>query len=181
FMDAPVSGGVAGAKAGSLTVMVGGEAQVLERVRPALQTFAGKVVHVGPLGAGMAVKAANQVVLAVNILALAEVLAGLELAGVPAATALEVINASSGRSNASQNLFPERVVGRAFPTTFALGLLAKDVGIGAGSLREQGLAAPFSGLAENLLAVAKRELGPDVDHVAAVQLLERWAGVEIGA
>jgi 3-hydroxyisobutyrate dehydrogenase len=181
FLDAPVSGGVGGAKAGRLTVMVGGESAVLEASRPAIETFAAKIVHVGQVGAGMAVKAANQAVLAVNILALAEVLAGLERGGVKAATALEVINASSGRSNASENLFPERVVGRAFPVTFTLGLLAKDVGIAASALREAGLAAPMSGLAESLLAVARHELGPDVDHVAAVQLLERWAGVEIGA
>ena len=180
FLDAPVSGGVGGAQKGQLTVMIGGEASVLEQAQPAIDAFAAKVVHVGPTGAGMAVKAANQALLGLNILALGEVLLGLERNGVQTATALEVINASSGRSNVSMNLFPERVVGRAFPATFALGLMLKDVKIAAQALREANVPAPVTALAENLLEVARNELGPDVDHVAAVKLLERWAGLELG-
>lgn len=180
FLDAPVSGGVAGAVNGKLTVMVGGDADILERAQPAINAFAAKVVHVGPSGAGMAVKAANQALLGINILALSEVLLGLEKAGVRTQTALEVINASSGRSNVSMNLFPERVVGRAFPATFALGLMAKDVRIASQALREARVPSPLTSLAENLLEIALRELGSDVDHVAAAQLLERWAGQELG-
>jgi 3-hydroxyisobutyrate dehydrogenase len=180
FLDAPVSGGVAGAVNGKLTVMVGGDPDVLERAQPLMDTFAAKVVHVGPSGAGMAVKAANQALLGINILALSEVLLGLEKAGVRTRTALEVINASSGRSNVSMNLFPERVVGRAFPATFALGLMAKDVRIASQALREARVPSPLTSLAENLLEIALRELGSEVDHVAAAQLLERWAGQELG-
>ncbi len=180
FLDAPVSGGVGGAVGGKLTVMIGGEVAALETARPAIDAFAAKVVHVGPSGAGMAVKAANQAMLAINILGLSEVLLGLEKAGVSTATALEVINASSGRSNVSMNLFPERVVGRAFPATFALGLMAKDVRIASQALRESRVPSPLTSLTENLLEIALRELGPDVDHVAAAQLLERWAGQELG-
>lgn len=179
FLDAPVSGRVKGAIDGKLTVMVGGDAGSLETARPAIDAFAAKVVHCGPVGAGMAVKAGNQALLGVNILALGEVLLGLERQGVNSSTALEVINASSGRSNVSMNLFPERVVGRAFPNTFALALMAKDVRIAAGALREQGIPSPVTALVEQLLEVALRELG-DVDHVAAVKLLERWAGQELG-
>jgi 3-hydroxyisobutyrate dehydrogenase len=179
FLDAPVSGGVKGAIAGQLTTMVGGSAAVLDAVRFTLETFAAKIVHVGGTGAGMAVKAANQALLGVNILALTEVLLGLERQGVSSRTALEVINASSGRSNVSQNLFPERVVGRNFPNTFALALMTKDVRIAAQSLREQGIPAPLVALTENLLEVALRQLG-DVDHVAAAKLLESWAGQELG-
>ncbi|MFN3265658.1 MAG: NAD(P)-dependent oxidoreductase [Deinococcales bacterium] len=179
FLDAPVSGGVKGAIAGQLTTMIGGDAQVLGSVREVIATFASKIVHVGPVGAGMAVKAANQALLGINILALTEVLLGLEKQGVSGSRALEVINASSGRSNVSQNLFPERVIGRAFPNTFALALLTKDVRIAAQSLREQGIPAPLVGLTENLLEVALRQLG-DVDHVAAAQLLESWVGLELG-
>jgi 3-hydroxyisobutyrate dehydrogenase len=179
FLDAPVSGGVKGAINGQLTTMIGGEASVLETARPALETFAAKIVHVGGSGAGMAVKAANQALLGVNILALTEVLLGLEKQGVSSRSALEVINASSGRSNVSQNLFPERVLGRAFPNTFALALMTKDVRIAAQSLREQGIPAPIVGLTENLLEIALRQLG-DVDHVAAAQMLEAWSGMELG-
>ncbi len=179
FLDAPVSGGVKGAIEGKLTVMVGGDAAVLERVQSVIETFAAKIVHVGPSGAGMAVKAGNQALLGVNILALSEVLLGLEKQGVSSRAALDVINASSGRSNVSQNLFPERVLGRAFPNTFALALMTKDVRIAAQSLREQGVPAPVIALTENLLEIALRQLG-DVDHVAAAQLLESWAGWELG-
>ena len=179
FLDAPVSGGVKGATSGKLTVMVGGDAATLETVRPAIESFAAKIVHCGPTGAGMAVKAANQALLGVNILALSEVLLGLERQGVQSRTALEVINSSSGRSNVSQNLFPERVIGRAFPNTFSLALMTKDVRIAAQSLREQRIPSPVTALTEQLLEVALRELG-DVDHVAAAQLLERWAGLELG-
>jgi 3-hydroxyisobutyrate dehydrogenase len=180
FLDAPVSGGVKGAQAGKLTAMVGGEAALLAWVRPPLSAFASKIVRVGPVGAGMAVKAGNQALLGLNILALGEVLLGLERAGVASSLALEVLNASSGRSNVSENLFPERVVGRRFPATFALALLAKDVRIAGQMLREGQVAAPLTALVEQLLNVAEQELGGAVDHVAAVQLLERWAKHELG-
>jgi 3-hydroxyisobutyrate dehydrogenase len=179
FLDAPVSGGVRGAIDGKLTTMIGGDAATLEVVRPALDTFAAKIVHCGPAGAGMAVKAANQALLGVNILALTEVLLGLEKQGVKSSTALEVINASSGRSNVSMNLFPERVIGRKFPNTFALALMVKDVRIAAGALREGRIPSPMTALTEQLLEAALLELG-DVDHVAAAKFLERLAGVEIG-
>ena len=115
FLDAPVSGGVSGAEKGTLTVMVGGDAAVLERVRPVLEAFGKKIVHCGDVGAGDAVKAVNNALLAVHIWSTAEGLAALAKAGVEAEVALDVINASSGRSNASMNLFPERVLTRAFP------------------------------------------------------------------
>jgi 3-hydroxyisobutyrate dehydrogenase len=180
YLDAPVSGGVAGAINGKLTVMVGGNEPILERVKKVIESFAAKIVYCGPSGAGMAVKAANQALLGVNILALSEVLLGLEKAGVRTSTALDVINASSGRSNVSMNLFPERVVGRGFPATFALGLMAKDVRIASQALREARVPSPITSLTENLLEIALRELGSEVDHVAAAQLLERWAGTELG-
>src|SRR4051812_11354502 len=120
FLDAPVSGGVAGAQKCALTVMVGGDPAVLERVQPVLQCFGQKIVHCGDIGAGDAVKAVNNALLAVHIWSAAEGLSALVKSGVSAQVALDVINASSGRSNASMNLFPERVLSRAFPRTFRL-------------------------------------------------------------
>ncbi len=180
FLDAPVSGGVSGALAGTLTVMVGGDLRGLEIAKSALVAFAAKIIHVGVSGSGMALKAANQALLGLNILALAEVLSGLLRWGVSTRAALEVINASSGRSNVSENLFPERVLGRTFPRTFALGLLAKDVSIAQSMLREANVPSPIVALAEQLLIAAKLELGSDVDHVAAVQFVEGLAGLELG-
>jgi 3-hydroxyisobutyrate dehydrogenase len=179
FIDAPVSGGVAGAEAGTLTVMVGGDAAVLARVRPVLEAFGKKIVHCGPVGAGDAVKAVNNALLAMHIAGTAEGLAALRKAGVDPAVALDVINTSSGRSNASMNLFPERVLTRAFPRTFRLALLDKDVGIAAQVAREQAVPSPLLDLTAQLFRDAHRELGEEADHVEMVKWVEARAGVEI--
>jgi 3-hydroxyisobutyrate dehydrogenase len=180
FLDAPVSGGTSGAEQGTLTVMVGGDAALLDRVRPVLEAFGKKIVHCGDVGAGDALKAVNNALLAVHVWSTGEGLAALEKLGVKAEVALDVINASSGRSNASMNLFPERVLTRAFPRTFRLALLDKDIGIAAGVAREQKVPAPLLQLAADLFRIAHNALGEEADHVEAVKLVEQWAGVRIG-
>jgi 3-hydroxyisobutyrate dehydrogenase len=179
FLDAPVSGGVSGAERGKLTVMCGGDVGTLEQVRPVLAAFGSNIVHCGAIGAGDALKSVNNAMLAVHIWSLAEGLATLTKAGVSSQVALDVINASSGRSNASQTLFPERVMTRAFPRTFRLALLDKDVGIAAGVARDHRVASPMLQLAAELFRTAHAELGEEADHVEAVKLVERWAGSEI--
>jgi 3-hydroxyisobutyrate dehydrogenase len=179
FIDAPVSGGVIGAEKGTLTVMVGGEESVLEHVRPVLEAFGQKIVHCGGVGAGDALKAVNNALLAVHIWSAAEGLALLKKEGVSPAVALDVINASSGRSNASMNLFPERVLTRAFPRTFRLALLDKDVGIAASVANADRIPAPMLQLTAALWKAAHNSLGEVADHVETVKLIEQWAGVEI--
>jgi 3-hydroxyisobutyrate dehydrogenase len=179
FLDAPVSGGVSGAEKGTLTVMVGGDVGVLDRVRPVLDTFSQKIVHCGATGAGDTVKAVNQAFLAIHLLSAAEGLATLVKEGVDPKLALEVINASSGRSNSSMNLIPERVLTRAFPRTFRLALLEKDIGIAAGLARDNRVPAPITMLTADLFRVARGELGEFADHVEIVKMIEQWAGVEI--
>ncbi len=98
FADAPVSGGISGAEAGTLTVMVGGDEETFTRARPVLSAFGKRIEHLGPIGAGHAMKAVNNALLAVNLIAVGEGLAALVKAGVSARTAVEVLNASSGRS-----------------------------------------------------------------------------------
>ena len=180
FVDAPVSGGVSGAVKGILTIMCGGDEATMARARPILEAFGEKIVLCGPVGAGHAVKAINQAMLGVHIWSLAEGLVALEKAGVSTATALEVINASSGRSNTSMNLFPERVMTRAFPRTFRLALMDKDVRIAADFAREHGVPSPLLQLVCELLREVRRELGEEADHVETAKVLEEWAGVEIG-
>jgi len=179
FIDAPVSGGVTGAEKGTLTIMVGGDAAVLDRVRPVLETFGQKIVHCGDVGAGDTVKAVNQAFLAIHLLSAAEGLATLVKEGVDPTKALEVINASSGRSNSSMNLIPERVLTRAFPRTFRLALLEKDIGIAADMARENRVPAPVTQLTADIFRIARGELGEIADHVEIVKLVEQWAGVEI--
>lgn len=179
FLDAPVSGGVKAAVAGTLTVMVGGDAATLARVRPVIDAFGEKVVHCGAVGAGDAVKAVNNALLALHIWSTAEGLVTLRKAGVDPAVALDVINTSSGRSNSSMNLFPERVITRAFPRTFRLALLDKDVGIAAQVAREQQVPSPLIQLTAELFQAAHRALGEEADHVEAVKFIEGLAGQEI--
>ena len=179
FVDAPVSGGVKGAVAGTLTIMCGGSNAAMDRARPVLSAFGKKIVHCGDVGAGDAVKAMNQALLAVHIWSGGEALATLAKLGVSASVALDVINGSSGRSNTSENLFTERVIGRKFPRTFKLALLDKDIGIAAGISAENGVPTPLIDLAASLIGGAHRELGEEADHVEAVRVIESSAGVII--
>lgn len=181
FVDAPVSGGVAGAEAGKLTVMCGGSEPDFARGRPILEAFGEKIVHCGPVGAGHAVKALNQMLLALHIWTTGEALAALVRYGVDPARALEVINGSSGRSNSSMNLIPERVLTRAFPRTFRLALLDKDVRIAARIAENEGIDSAIFAEVERIMAMAHDELGEEADHVEAIRVLERLVGVEIKA
>jgi 3-hydroxyisobutyrate dehydrogenase len=179
FIDAPVSGGTVAAKSGSLTVMWGGEALVFERVRPVIEAFGKKIVHAGQVGSGDALKAINNALLAVHILSTAEGLAVLVKAGVDPKVALDVINASSGRSNSSENLIPQRVLTRAFPRTFRLALLEKDIGIAAVLADDLGVRTPVISLAAERFHEAREQLGEEADHVEAVKMIERENGIEI--
>lgn len=179
FADAPVSGGVSGAEAGTLTVMVGADPLTFGRARPVLSAFGGRVEHLGPVGAGHAMKAVNNALLAVNLIAVGEGLAALVKAGVSARTAVDVLNASSGRSFVSENLVPERVLTGSWPRTFRLALLDKDVAIASGLLEETGVQGPLVDLAGRILAEARAELGEAADHVEMIRLIERRSGAEI--
>ena len=179
FIDAPVSGGTTAAKAGTLTVMWGGEESVFERVRPVMEAFGRKIVHAGPVGSGDALKAVNNALLAVHILSAAEGLAVLVKAGVDPKIALEVINASSGRSNTSENLIPQRVLTRAFPRTFRLALLEKDIGIAAVLAEDLDVRTPLISLTAERFHEAREMLGEKADHVEAVKMVEQENGIEI--
>ena len=179
FADAPVSGGVSGAVAGTLTVMVGAEPGTFERARPILGAFGKRIEHMGPVGTGDAMKAVNNALLAANILAVGEGLAALVKAGVPAQTAVDVLNASSGRSFVTEVLVPERVLTGRWPQTFRLALLDKDVRIARDFLRETGVDGPLLDMAGELLSRSRAALGENADHIEAIRLIEREAGVQI--
>jgi 3-hydroxyisobutyrate dehydrogenase len=121
----------------------------------------------------------NQALLAIHIWSAGEALVTLVKEGVRPSVALDVINASSGRSNSSMNLFPERVLTRAFPRTFRLALIDKDIGIAARVARENGVPSPVMQLTADLFKVAHGALGEEADHVEAVKVIEQWAGTEI--
>jgi len=179
FADAPVSGGTNGAESGTLTVIVGADDATFARAEPVLQAFGRRIEHLGPVGAGHAMKAVNNALLAVNIRAFAEGFAALVKAGIPARRALDVLNSSSGRSFVSESLVPDRVLTGAFPPTFRLALLEKDVGIALGVLEETGVDGALLRRARELFREARAALGEQADYLEAVRMVERDAGIEI--
>jgi 3-hydroxyisobutyrate dehydrogenase len=179
FADCPVSGGTNGAEAAALTVMVGADPSTFERARGILAAFGKRIEHLGPVGAGSALKAINNALLAANILTFGEGFSGLAKAGVPVRKALEVLNASSGRSFVTEGLVPDRVLTGKYPNTFRLALLEKDVGIAVRFLEAQGVTSPVLHLVAELFRAARAELGENADYLEAIRLQERRAGVEI--
>jgi 3-hydroxyisobutyrate dehydrogenase len=133
----------------------------------------------GPVGTGHAMKAVNNALLAVNILAVGEGLAALVKAGVPARAAVRVLNASSGRSFVSEVLVPERVLTGAWPRTFRLALLQKDVAIARGLLEEANVAGPLVDLTATLMTEVRAKLGEEADYLEAIRWIEEQAGVVI--
>lgn len=179
FLDAPVSGQTLGAEQGTLTVMVGGSVNALARARPAMEPFAGLIQHVGDSGSGFAVKAVNNMLLAVNLWAASEGFSALKAHGVNLQGALACINASSGKSNATETVLPQRVFNRSFPNTFALNLLAKDAGIALDLVQRAKLPAPVLALTQSLIRAASDTSASDSDFSAAVKMLERWTNIEL--
>jgi len=179
FLDAPVSGQTIGAEKGTLTVMIGGDEAALDRARPAIEPFAGLIQYVGASGAGFAVKAINNMLLAVNLWAAAEGFSTLKAHGVNLNGALTCINAASGRSMATEMVLPQRVLNRAFPTTFALDLLVKDTRIALDLVQQAQLPAPILALTQSLYCAASATAEPNADFSSVVKLLETWSGVTL--
>src|SRR5699024_8230101 len=128
---APVSRGVAAAENGTLSILVGGNENILERCRPILEILGSDVIHVGELGVGHTVKAVNMLMLASNLIAATEVYSlGVKI-GIDKEKILEVINASSGESFITSNHFLKFVLTRTYNSNFSLDLMLKDIKIGA--------------------------------------------------
>lgn len=181
FLDAPVSGQTIGAERGTLTVMVGGDAEILAQALPVLQCVGQLIQHVGQSGSGFAVKAVNNFMLAANLLAAAEGLSILRAQGVDLENALTCINASSGKSTASDTIIPQRVLNRSFPNTFALSLLLKDVGIASYLGQAAQLTPlPLTQQVYQLLMQAQQMEPQSRDFSTAVKLYEQWHGQLLG-
>jgi 3-hydroxyisobutyrate dehydrogenase len=180
FVDAPVSGGVSLAEKGELTVMLGGSVEAAERARPIVALYGKKkVVHIGPVGAGHAVKGVNNALLAANILAASEGITALVKAGVAPRVAVETINASSGASFVTQSLVPDRVLTGKYPKSFRLALLDKDCGIALDLVTSMGVDGPVLAAVKSAMADLRAELGEEEDYMAPFRVAERRAGVEI--
>ncbi|HEX6078732.1 MAG TPA: NAD(P)-dependent oxidoreductase [Methylomirabilota bacterium] len=179
LIDAPVSGGVRGATDGTLAIMVGGDPALLERARPLLARMGKNIFHAGPVGTGHAIKLVNNMcsggILALTI----EAVAVAARSGVDPARAVEIIQASSGRSNASDYKFPRFILSGGFDAGFAIRLMMKDLD-GYGRLaQEAGVPSPVARAAAEIYRLAMARGMAEQDHTAIAKLVEEWAGVAL--
>ena len=169
LIDAPVSGAVPRAQAGTLTIMVGAaDAHLIERARPVLEAMGDRLISTGALGSGHAMKALNNFVAASSYAAAAEALLIGKRFGLDPSTMLEVLNTSTGRNFITEMVMKEHVIGQRYATGFAVGLLAKDVKIAADLGTAVGLDAPLTRLVSERWALARDRLGPQRDNTEAI-------------
>jgi len=176
MVDAPVSGGVAGAVAGTLTIIAGGERKDIDSCGEIFAAIGGRTIHTGPLGTGHAAKAINNAVSAAGLIAASEALIVGQRAGVDPAVMLEVLNTSSGSNHATRNKIDQFVFSRTFASGFALSLMAKDLDIAQGLAERYQVESDLLSRSSGLVAAAYRALGNGADHTAIVQWLEERNG-----
>jgi 3-hydroxyisobutyrate dehydrogenase len=174
FIDAPVSGGVAKAVTGTLTIMIGTDDPLaLAKAKPVLGCLGTTFFEVGALGAGHAAKALNNVVAAANYAVLAEAMIAIERCGIEPGLFVDLVSASTGQSFLSSVVMKNFVLTKTFNTGFAVGLLAKDAAIAAELCRELGIEAPHIALASRRWAEARDALGAAADNSLAISA---WRG-----
>ena len=179
YMDAPVSGGVAGATSGSLTIMVGAQPQTLERCRPILEVLGKKIYHVGSVGSGDALKLVNNMLLGINMAAVAEAMTLGVKAGLDPKILYDVIAAASGRSYALEAKVPNFILKGNFEPGFAVDLQYKDLEMATQTGKDLGVPLLLANVAEQVFETARaRGLGRK-DISAVVTLQEELAGVTV--
>lgn len=180
-VDAPVSGGVKGAAAGTLTLMVSGPADAVARVQPLLAEL-GRVIVVGEKpGLGQTLKLANNLMSAASLAIASEAMAMGVKAGLDPAVMIEVINASSGRNSATQDKIPKHVLNRRFDFGFANALSFKDVRLCLDEAEALGVPMVVGAAVRQMLSITQQRHGPDADVTHMVKVLEEWSGCRIGS
>ena len=175
LVDAPVSGGEAGAVNAALSIMVGGQIDAFEAAKPYLDVVGKTVVHVGPSGAGQTVKAANQLIVAANIQALAEAVVFLDAYGVDTNAALEVLGGGLAGSKVLDQK-KQNMLGHTFEPGFRIALHHKDLGIVTTAAREAGVVIPLGSLVAQLMASALANGDGGLDHSGLLRGVERLSG-----
>ena len=178
FLEAPVSGGVSGAKAATLAVMVGGDPQILERARAVLRSIGPNIFSVGPVGAGNTAKAINNMMACVNSLAMMEGLVLGVKAGLDPMVIYEVVKASSGGSKALERI-PTALVPRNFAPGFKVQLMNKDLDTFTTVAKELHVPASFANVAQQYEQAALAAGFADQDTSAVVQIIERLAASQV--
>jgi 3-hydroxyisobutyrate dehydrogenase-like beta-hydroxyacid dehydrogenase len=179
WIEAPVSGGVTGAAAGTLTLMVSCATSVRLQVEPIFQAL-GKVLYAGEApGLAQAAKLANNMLSAAALVASSEALSMATKAGVDPAVALEIINASSGRNTATTHKIPNEVLTRRFQVGFANKLSHKDVTLCIEEAASMGIPMPVSVAIREMLAITTATFGEDADISDVARVMEQWAGITL--
>ena len=173
YVDCGMTGGAKAADAGTLTLMAGGAAAVVDACRPTLGAFAGNVIHVGESGAGHAMKLIHNMICHTIFLATSEGCRLAEHLGIPLETAVAVINSGNARSFVSEQRFPDHVVSRTFDGRSRTANLAKDLGMAADLARQAGQPSPYSTLAADILARAMQQGLGEQDFTTLYQHLEQ--------
>jgi 3-hydroxyisobutyrate dehydrogenase len=179
-VDAPVSGGVSRAVTGELAIMTGGEAAALDRIDPLLRAMGTTIHRIGPVGAGQAMKALNNLVSAGGFLMAVEALVIGQQFGLDPSVMTDVLNASTGMNNSTQKKLKQFVLSRRFDSGFSLDLMVKDLSIALDVGRNGSAPTPFSALCREMWASAASMLGKGQDHTAIAKLSEALAGVTLG-
>ncbi len=174
LVDAPVSGGVPGAVNATLALMTGGKDDVVARVEGTLDVM-GNVVRTGPVGSGHAAKALNNFLSAASLVATSEALLVAQKFGLDGAKMADIWNASTGRSNATENKLHQHILNRKFAAGFTLKLLDKDVKIARELAESLEVRADYLDRVSGLLGEALEELGDDADHTALFKHIEKLA------
>lgn len=169
FIDAPVSGGPKGAATGTMSMVIGAEDADLARAMPVLEGMSGTRVHVGKCGAGNVAKIANNMLAACHLISTAEAVSMAAKAGVEPEKLLQGLNAGSGRSGATQIMFPTWVLNKAYDSGFTMGLMRKDVGLASDLAESLDLDLPLSRTVALLWKASSESLPDDEDFCAIVQ------------
>jgi 3-hydroxyisobutyrate dehydrogenase len=172
LVDAPVSGGVKRAVDGTLAIMVGGAAADVERCRPLLAAMGRDIFPTGPLGSGHAMKALNNYVSAAGLAAAAEAVLVGQRFGLDPAVMTDILNASTGRNNATENKFKQFIVPKRYAAGFTMGLMAKDLRTALETAEATHTPAPLAAACIALWNQAEAKLGPAADHTEIARYLE---------
>ena len=176
FVDAPVTGAVVGAEKATLTIMIGGEPADFERAREILPHCGKTIIHVGPIGSGHAIKVLTNSIMGATVWITAECLLLAKQLGIDMKTALAVTNAGSGRSNASENLLPMRLIEHQWPLVFKLAHHDKDIRIASSLSHQQHASTPMLALTQQLFTASLNQLGENADYIEVAKIVAKMNG-----
>lgn len=176
FVDAPVTGATVGAENATLTIMIGGAPEDFERARDVLRLNGKTIIHVGPVGSGHAIKVLTNSIMGATVWITSECLLLAKELGIDLKTALAVTNAGSGRSNASENLLPMRLVDGKWPLVFKLAHHDKDIRIATSLAHELHASTPLLALTQQLFSASLHELGDQADYIEVAKIVAKMNG-----